>query len=119
MLKIKRIYEQSSKEDGIRILIDRLWPRGISKENADLDDWSKEIAPTNELRKAFHQKEISFEAFEKAYLKELAENPQAADFRAYIKKVLSEGNVTLLYGAKDTAHNQAVVLQEWLQNINN
>ncbi|WP_205527785.1 DUF488 domain-containing protein [Listeria costaricensis] len=119
MLKIKRIYEEPSKEDGKRILVDRLWPRGVSKEKANLDDWPKEIAPTNELRKAFHQGKIPFETFTKAYLQELAQNPQAENFRFHIEKALSAGNVTLLYGAKDPVHNQAAILQVWLKNTNN
>ena len=114
MLRIKRIYEDPSKDDGTRILVDRLWARGITKEDAKLDEWEKEIAPTNETRKLFDHEAAKFEDFEKEYKKELDENKASNDFVKLIKDKLKLGNVTLLYGAKNEEMNNAVVLKEWL-----
>ena len=114
MLRIKRIYEDPSKDDGTRILVDRLWARGVSKEDAKLDEWEKEISPTNETRKLFDHEAAKFEDFEKEYKKELDENKASNDFVKLIKDKLKLGNVTLLYGAKNEEMNNAVVLKEWL-----
>lgn len=110
MVQIKRIYEKPAKTDGYRILVDRLWPRGVSKEEAAIDEWFKDIAPSDELREWFGHEPSKFKDFASKYLKELADNPAAPDF---IKAVKSHATVTLLYGAKDTEHNQAVVLLEF------
>lgn len=110
-LKIKRIYENPSDNDGYRILIDRVWPRGVSKEAAKLDDWKKDLAPSEKLRKWFHQDLQKFEEFEKKYRKELEDKTENID---EILKIVKVCPVTLLYGAKDTKHNQAVVLQKVL-----
>lgn len=106
-IRIKRIYEDPSKEDGHRILIDRIWPRGVSKKDAKLDDWVKDIAPTSELRKWFGHDPKKFDEFAKKYRKELDDKPEELD---EIRKKSKDQTVTLLYGAKDTEHNQAVVL---------
>lgn len=112
MFKIKRIYEQVDKTDGYRILVDRLWPRGVSKENAAVDLWLKEIAPTDELRKWFNHDPEKWGEFQKKYKKEIAANKVILQ---QLKEVLKEQKtVTLLYGAKDEEHNQAVVLQNLL-----
>lgn len=113
-LIIDRIYDKTP-QPGFRILIDRLWPRGVSKEKAALDLWAKDIAPSAELRKWFGHDPEKYDTFKARYLKELAENPAAPAFRATIKQQLADKqDVILLYGAKDTQHNQAVVLHDWL-----
>ena len=114
-LGIKRIYEAPAETDGSRILVDRLWPRGIKKENAALTEWVKTIAPTNELRKAFGHDPELWPDFQVKYRAELDANPDAAAFAAKVQEMLKAGNVTLLFGAKDTARNNAVVLKEWLE----
>lgn len=112
-LKIKRVYEPSDKNDGTRILVDRLWPRGLTKAKAGVDIWLKELAPSAELRKWFGHDPDKWTEFKKRYRVELAENDeQLARLREEIKK----GTVTLLYGAKDEEHNDAVVLIEFLND---
>ena len=110
--KIKRIYESPESDDGYRVLVDRLWPRGISKERAALDEWAKEIAPTNELRQWFNPDPEKFTEFSERYTKELDENPAAIKAR---DDWTSHPIVTLLYSAKDAEFNQAVVLKQWLE----
>lgn len=109
---IKRIYEPSEKSDGYRILVDRLWPRGLSKEKTHVDLWYKEIAPSDSLRKWFHRENGNWEEFVKQYKKELESSEDAV---TQLKKIVSEHPVvTLLFGSKDTKHNQAVILQKLL-----
>jgi len=115
-LKIKRIYEEPAPDDGTRILVDRLWPRGVKKERAALDGWWKVVAPSPELRKWFAHDPEKFEEFRVLYTAELDENPEAAKYREKINSMLKGGNVTLLYGAKDPEHNHAIVLAEWLMH---
>ncbi len=110
----RRIYEQKEETDGFRILIDRLWPRGIKKENAGIDLWIKDIAPSSELRKWFGHDPERYTQFKEQYCAELSENPKAAEFCELAKEKLQSGNVTLLYAAKDIEHNNALVLKEWL-----
>tara|TARA_R110001599_G_scaffold70640_2_gene197848 strand:+ start:89 stop:436 length:348 start_codon:yes stop_codon:yes gene_type:complete len=112
-IKIKRIYDLPSKDDGYRILIDRIWPRGVSQEEAMLDDWNKDITPSDELRKWFGHDPDRFNEFSKKYRKELDDKKE--DLTAIRKKAV-EQDVTLLYAAKDTEHNHAVVLQNVLHN---
>lgn len=108
MIKVKRIYESYDKKDGYRVLVDRLWPRGISKEKAHWDLWLKEIAPSTELRKWFGHDPKKWNEFEKRYKKELDDKKELI---AQIKELENEHKqVTLLYGARDTEHNEAVVL---------
>lgn len=114
-LKVKRIYEAPAETDGARILVDRLWPRGISKEKAQLTEWDKNISPTNELRKWFGHDPEKFAEFQSRYVAELDANPEAGAFATRIAELLDSGNVTLLFGAKDLKHNNAVVLKEWLE----
>ncbi len=111
-IKIKRVYEAPEKDDGFRILVDRVWPRGMTREKAAVDLWLKEIAPTNELRKWFGHDPKKYKEFKKRYEKELKENKEAIDT---VKAHLKKETVTLVYGAKDEEHNQAVVLQEFLK----
>ncbi|MDN6028264.1 MAG: DUF488 family protein [Lactobacillus sp.] len=114
-LKIERIYQKPIDDHGLRILVDRLWPRGISKVNAKLDQWAKEIGPTNDLRKWFGHDPTKYEDFKVRYQEELAGNPALPAFIALVKEELAKQNVILLFGAKDTSHNQAVVLQAYLR----
>lgn len=109
---LKRIYTPAEKTDGARILVDRLWPRGISKVEAGLDAWLKEIAPSTQLREWYHHEVDLWDEFRKRYIVELEAMPQAVDeLRGWIEK----GRVTLLYAAKDEAHNNAVVLRDYLR----
>lgn len=108
-IHIKRVYEQPSKDDGRRILVDRLWPRGLSKEKAGVDLWLKEIAPSTELRKWFGHDPGRWEEFKERYLAELKGNREQIQL---LKQELDKGIVTLVYAAKDEEHNQAVVIQE-------
>lgn len=113
-LKTERIYAKPADLDGYRILVDRLWPRGISKVNAHLDEWLKEIGPTNELRKWFGHDPARYAEFKARYLKELAGNPAYTQLQQLVKEKRATQNVILLYGAKDEQHNQAVILKEQL-----
>lgn len=108
-IRIKRVYEQPDKQDGRRILVDRLWPRGLTKEKARVDLWLKDIAPSTELRKWFGHDPNRWEEFKERYLAELKNNHEQIQ---RLKEELDKGVVTLVYGAKDEEHNAAVVLQE-------
>ncbi len=112
MIQIKRVYEEASKNDGYRILVDRLWPRGLTKERVAADEWLKELAPTTELRKWFGHDPQKWTEFRKRYDAELKDKKELiADI---IKKARHE-KVTLLYGAKDQEHNEAVVLLDYIK----
>src|SRR5580765_7401190 len=108
-IKIKRVYETPDKEDGIRILVDRLWPRGLTKEKAGVDLWLKEIAPSTELRKWFDHDPDKWEEFRKRYEQELKKNKEQV---LLLQDQVKRGVVTLVYGAKDEAHNEALVLKD-------
>ena len=113
IIKLKRAYDDYSKEDGFRILVDRLWPRGIKKEDLHMDYWAKDIAPSNELRKWFHENpDEEWAEFTKRYKKEL----DAADIDAFLKLIADHDTVTLLYSSKDHEHNNAVVLKEYIES---
>lgn len=114
-LQIKRIYEPEEMSDGYRILVDRLWPRGVSKVRADLSDWDKDVAPSQDLRKRFHHGEIGYEEFRDEYEQELDSNPAYAELVDLVKRKLTEGNVTLLFASKDESENNAEVLLELLE----
>jgi uncharacterized protein YeaO (DUF488 family) len=110
-LNLKRVYEDPSEEDGTRILVDRLWPRGLTKEKARVDLWFKELAPSTELRKWFAHDPAKWPEFKARYKAELKQSsPQIT----LLKQAIARGTATLLYGARDTEHNEAVVLQELL-----
>ena len=112
-LKLKRIYEDPSEEDGTRILVDRLWPRGLTKEKARVDLWFKEVAPSTELRTWFAHDPEKWSEFKARYKAELRRSgPQLT----LLKQAVIRGTATLLYGAKDTEHNEAVVLHELLNH---
>jgi len=112
-IQIKRIYENADSSDGKRILVDRLWSRGISKENAHLDLWLKEIAPSTELRKWLHAATPDhWQEFKQRYLEELETNPAVNE----LQKIVLKHKVTLLYSAKDVENNHAIILKEYLLN---
>lgn len=113
-LRIKRIYEAIEEQDGYRVLTDRLWPRGIAKAKAAIDLWEKTVAPSTELREWFGHIAERFPEFTERYLQELEDNSDATKFVELCQKQLEKSNVTLLYGAKDEVHNQAVVLQNFI-----
>lgn len=110
-IKIKRVYEKPDKEDGIRILVDRLWPRGLTKEKARVDVWLKDIAPSTELRKWFGHDPGKWKEFRKRYHRELKGNNEPV---AQFKEQMKLGMVTLLYATIDEEHNEAIVLKEWM-----
>jgi len=112
MIKLKRAYEKPAKDDGERILVERLWPRGVTKAQAKLDLWLKEIAPSAELRKWFGHDPDKWVEFRQLYRKELR---QKSDLIKLLKSKAKEGTITLVYAARDEAHNGALVLQQLLQ----
>ncbi|WP_335976741.1 DUF488 domain-containing protein [Acinetobacter calcoaceticus] len=112
-IQIKRIYSAAESTDGKRILVDRLWSRGISKENAHLNLWLKEVAPSNELRKWFHAATPDhWQEFKQRYLEELETNPAVKE----LHEIASKHKLTLLYSAKDLENNHAIILNEYLLN---
>lgn len=112
-IRIKRAYEPAEKSDGTRILVDRVWPRGVSKEEARIDLWLKEIAPSTELRKAFGHEVKKWRVFRTQYRRELARHGEQLE---RIRDRARAGAVTLVYGARDEEHNQAMVLKQVLEN---
>lgn len=110
-IAIKRVYDPPAAGDGYRVLVDRLWPRGLTKAAADLDLWAKDLAPSPDLRKEFNHQPERFAEFKHHYLGELSKNPAVAAFRAELKRP----KVTLLYGAHDRVNNHAVVLAAFLR----
>ena len=113
-IQIKRIYDEYAPDDGYRILVDRLWPRGISKADAALDEWDKDIAPSNELRKWYNHQVELYDDFKRRYQLELEDK---IDNLNHIKDLSKKQKVTILFGAKDIKHNQATVLLEVLQSM--
>ena len=111
-ITIKRVYEEPSKEDGKRILIDRLWPRGLTKEKAKIDLWLKNIAPSTELRKWFGHDPKKWVEFRRRYFRELSSNVEAL---APILKASRSGPVTLIYSSHDLEHNNAVALKDYVE----
>jgi uncharacterized protein YeaO (DUF488 family) len=111
-IQIKRIYDAPDQSDGVRVLVDRLWPRGVTKKAAALDFWMKELAPSTELRKWFGHDPARWEGFRQRYRRELREHAKELDV---LKAQAAKRRVTLLYGARDTKHNEAVVLRDALQ----
>src|SRR6266496_2609324 len=105
MVRVKRVYEKAEARDGWRVLVDRLWPRGMKKEAAKIDLWMKDVAPSDELRKSFHHDAMKWPAFEKKYQSELKQKKGSL---IELKKLEKEhGTLTLLFGARDPEHNQA------------
>jgi uncharacterized protein YeaO (DUF488 family) len=111
-IAVKRVYEPPAKADGQRVLVDRIWPRGVRKDDAGLTLWLKKIAPSDELRKWFGHEPERWAEFQKRYRAELDANGEAV---GQLRGLLREGKVTLLYGAHDEAHNNALALMEYLQ----
>src|SRR5690348_749095 len=114
MIQIKRVYEPAARSDGQRFLVERLWPRGIRKESLSLAGWCKEAAPSHELRKWFHHDPARWKAFQRRYRAEL--NGKSETWRPLLAAA-KEGNLTLLFSARDTEHNNAVVLKAFLDEI--
>lgn len=117
MIKVKRVYESPSRDDGKRFLVERLWPRGMKKESLEMDGWLKEVAPSTELRKWFGHDPERWSRFQSRYRKELRELEQEGEPNglATLRQAARRGNVTLLYSARDTEHNAALVLRDFLQ----
>jgi uncharacterized protein YeaO (DUF488 family) len=111
MLRVKRVYEPRSEDDGARILVDRLWPRGLTKAEVHAEAWRKDLAPSAELRTWFHHDATKWEEFLRRYRAELETSGRWRDLMALASRAQKE-NVTLLYGSRDTEHNQAVALRE-------
>ena len=114
-IKIKRAYEKADPDYGARILVDRLWPRGVSKERANLDSWAKEVCPSTGLRKWFDHREDRFTEFTDKYLEELNGSEEAKAWRQSVIERLSREPVTLIYGAKNEKINHARILKEWIE----
>ena len=112
MIQLKRVYEKPSRKDGLRILVDRLWPRGLTKERAAVKLWLKDVAPSTELRRWFGHDPAKWKQFQVRYRKELGEKKAALDL---LKQTAKEHAVTLVYGARDEERNEAVVLQRLLE----
>lgn len=112
MIELKRVYEKPSRKDGLRVLVDRLWPRGLSKERAAVKLWLKNVAPSTELRKWFAHDPAKWKEFQVRYRKELREKK---DDLKLLKEMSKEHTVTLVYGARDEDHNEAVVLKRMLE----
>jgi Uncharacterized conserved protein len=113
-LQIKRVYDDLSMIHGKRVLVDRIWPRGVSKAKLALDSWEKAITPTTELRKAFNHQPEKFAWFKQEYLNELATNPSVPIFVAQLQQWLQTEEVVLLYAAKDPIYNHVVILRDYL-----
>ena len=111
-VRLKRVYEAPEDSDGLRILIDRIWPRGLTKQAAAIDLWLKDIAPTTELRKWFNHNPAKWSQFQTRYTAELESNPEAVQ---QLTSLLNQSITTLIYGAKDEQHNHAVVLAGYLK----
>jgi len=110
--KIKRAYEKPAGTDGVRVLVDRIWPRGVSKADAKIDQWRKEIAPSTALRKWFGHRPARWVEFKRRYFAELRTRDEALD---ELRKVANAKTVTLVFGAKDAEHSQAAALKEYLE----
>lgn len=116
-VSLKRIYEPASRGDGARILVDRLWPRGLSKQRASVDRWLRDLAPSHELRAWFHAHPALWSDFQRQYLKELARPEAEQDLRTLYGFPRHKKRLTLLFAAKDERHNNAVVLKELLDGM--
>lgn len=112
MIRLKRAYDEPSRQDGLRILVERLWPRGVSKEKAAVDLWLKDLAPSTELRKWFGHDPEKWDEFRKRYQSELKEQ---GDLLKLLKHRTTEGNVTFVFASRDEEHNSAVVLKQFLE----
>jgi uncharacterized protein YeaO (DUF488 family) len=114
---VKRVYEKPVQVDGTRVLVDRLWPRGLSKKRAALDAWLRELAPSNELRQWFHARAHAWSTFRKRYLKELVKPEAEQALKELYRLANQRKTLTLLFASKDEAHNNAVVLKDLLEGM--
>jgi uncharacterized protein YeaO (DUF488 family) len=112
-VQVKRAYDEADREDGYRVLIDHVWPRGVSRERAKLDEWARELAPSDRLRRWFDHDPAKFDEFRKRYRDELADH---ADHIAELRRRARTGRVTIVYAARDRDHNNAVVMSELLRD---
>lgn len=110
-IRVKRVYEAAGPRDGYRVLVDRIWPRGISREKARIDVWFKSVAPSTELRKWFAHDPLRWDGFRKRYFAELKKHPEGLE-----ELLLRAGRLTLVYSARDLKHNQAVALKQYLDS---
>ena len=113
-IKLKRVYDDPKKADGYRVLVDRLWPRGLSKDDARIDKWLKDIAPSDQLRKWFHEDSSRWAEFRKRYLSQLKEKRETLKPLA---KRAKKDRITLVYSSKDTEHNNAIVVKQYLEML--
>ena len=116
-LSLLRIYDKEQPATGYRILVDRLWPRGVKKERARIDLWSKETAPSTELRKWFNHEDDKYPAFKEKYTAELNDNQATEELVNVVKQKLQQDDIYLIYGAKNQTHNEAVVLLDYLRDL--
>jgi uncharacterized protein YeaO (DUF488 family) len=114
---VKRVYDAPSKSDGTRVLVDRLWPRGLTKDRAAIDAWLRNLAPSNELRQWYHQNFEAWTTFRRRYLKELAQPEAAAHLEELYRLANQSGQLTLLFASKNEAQNNAVVLRDLLKGM--
>jgi uncharacterized protein YeaO (DUF488 family) len=115
MVAIKRIYEPASRSDGVRVLVDRLWPRGLKKANAGLDEWLRDLAPSNELRRWYHARPDQWPSFRKKYLQELSQPEAQESLQRLYQLAHKRKCLTLLFASKNDTHNNAAVLRELLE----
>ncbi len=115
MLRVRRIYDEASPRDGVRVLVDRIWPRGVSKRDAMIDQWMKDIAPSTELRKWFNHESARWPEFKRRYFRELKK--EHSKLVEELTRLAKKKTVTLLYSAKDQEHNQAQALREYLLRV--
>jgi len=114
-IKLKRIYEEPAKDDGFRVFVDHLWPRGMKKENVHYDLWAKDIAPSTDLRKWFHEDpDNRWDTFFSSYQKELSHSD---NMKTFVEKIKDYPVITLLYGLKDTKHNHALIIKDYLEKL--
>ena len=113
MIQVKRVYDPAASDDGTRLLVERLWPRGMKKEEATLDEWIKDVAPSTELRKWFSHDPVKWPEFQKRYRAELDKHPEAWQ---PILDAAKKGKVTLLFSSHDTEHNNVIALKKYLED---
>lgn len=116
-IAIKRVYEPAAHTDGSRVLVDRLWPRGLTKEKAAIDEWLRDLAPSDELRRWYHSRPDQWMAFRQKYLKELAQPDQERGLQQLYELAHKKKRLTLLFASKNESHNNALVLKELLDGI--
>jgi uncharacterized protein YeaO (DUF488 family) len=116
-IALKRVYEKPARADGTRVLVDRLWPRGLSKEKAAVDEWLRNLAPSDELRKWFHAQPRQWASFRKKYLKELSQPEAQTDLQKLYHLAHKKTHLTLLFASRNVAHNNALVLKELLDGM--